>query len=489
MNHITTDRSNSRHFWSKSTQASVFNDLNIDLSLHQRMTHSTYTILIPKIIGILLIFAIVGCNRMVQPIEVTPIPGEERSQVITETVTSGNGAAIGVRSSELVIWLPEFLAPNLETAAGDVLATAYTQFEQMHPELRLEVHIKTEVGEANIYDYVRSARKVAPAIVPDIIVVDSRQLWRLVDSISIQPLDRSAIPELVDMYPFALNTATYKDEIYGIPYAADLLHMAYRKSIQQNVTATGQEQTAQEQQFSRKNLPTDWLTLLESENTYFFPANGENGFSNEMLLAQYVSAGGQLTINGTVSNQEALISLFNFLTLGRERNIIPSFNAEDSDLNTIWAAFSNEDIVLVSTSTSRYLDERERLENIEFAQIPTRSGAPIAIGHTWLFVILTEHSDRRLLALELIQTLLEPSIQGLWSQFAHRLPTQQRAITTWRSNQPYDEFIQRLLDVAVALPNGLAFADFASRLQLAQSAVLSGELTPQQATIQIQEGR
>lgn len=158
-------------------------------------------------------------------------------------------------------------------------------------------------------------------------------------------------------------------------------------------------------------------------------------------------------------------------------------------MNTIWTAFPDEDLVFVSISTSQYLDERERLENIEFAQIPTRSGAPIAIGRTWLFVILAEHPERRALAFELIQTLLEPSIQGVWSQIAHRLPTQQGTISSWPSNQPYAEFVQRLLDVAVALPNGLAFADFASRLQQAQIAVLTGELTPQQATIQIQGGR
>lgn len=161
--------------------------------------------------SLLVIFVTIGCNRMTPKIEVTPIPGEEISQVITETVISSDGAAIGTRNSELVIWLPEFLAPNMETP-DDVLATAYRQFEQKHPELRLEVHIKTEAGEENIFDYVRSARKVAPAIVPDIIVVDSHQLWRLVDSISIQPLDRSDIPELDNMYPFALDTATYKDE-------------------------------------------------------------------------------------------------------------------------------------------------------------------------------------------------------------------------------------------------------------------------------------
>lgn len=75
----------------------------------------------------------------------------------------------------------------------------------------------------------------------------------------------------------------------------------YRKPISQNTTAAGQERT--EQELTRKNIPKDWLTLLESENTYFYPANGNKGFSNEMLLAQYVSAGGQLTTNGTYSQQ------------------------------------------------------------------------------------------------------------------------------------------------------------------------------------------
>ncbi len=37
------------------------------------------------------------------------------------------------------------------------------------------------------------------------------------------------------------------------------------------------------------------------------------------------------------------------------------------------------------------------------------------------------------------------------------------------------------MDVAVALPNGRAFADFAHRLQDAQRGVILGELTPDAA--------
>jgi hypothetical protein len=57
------------------------------------------------------------------------------------------------------------------------------------------------------------------------------------------------------------------------------------------------------------------------------------------------------------------------------------------------------------------------------------------------------------------------------------LPSQPTSLALWTPANDYRDFVQGLLAVAVAPPNGPAFADFARRLQAAQAGILRGELT------------
>ena len=62
-----------------------------------------------------------------------------------------------------------------------------------------------------------------------------------------------------------------------------------------------------------------------------------------------------------------------------------------------------------------------------------------------------------------------------------QLPTQISAYDSALDASPYHEFLQRQLDVAIAIPSGPHFADFARRLQQAQESVLLNQLTVEDA--------
>ncbi len=435
-----------------------------------------YLTLSLSILSILFSVTLIGCNLKAPVQDEAVEQANELTETITTTVPPDNSTSPSNRSQAIVVWVPEFFDADSENTAGSVLQAAYTQFEQAHPGIRVEVQIKAEFGTSSLFNYVRSARAVAPSILPDIILIDTQQLWRIVDMDLIVPLADTELGEMNDMYPFTMDSVRYNDQIYGVPYVADVIHLATHTSGREangNGEAVGAD------------IPSDWITLLNSGQTYIFPAGGIDGMSNRSLLLQYVGAGGQLSEGGIANNNEALIRVFNFFSAGRKNSTIVAESLEHSTLSSVWSSYSQSEIDYADVSANHFMANRESSQQIGYAQIPTLSGSPTTIGRTWAFAILAEEDERKALSLELIRLLLDPSIQGLWGQFAHRLPTRQSSLKMWDIGQGYIDFLGVHLDVAVAIPNGPAFADFSTRLQTAQLAILNGEITPQEAASQV----
>jgi ABC-type glycerol-3-phosphate transport system substrate-binding protein len=232
--------------------------------------------------------------------------------------------------------------------------------------------------------------------------------------------------------------------------------------------------------------PATWNELLAGNHKFLFPGNGGDGFRNSPLLLQYIGAGGQLLEDGSVSSDEALEAVFEFLVEGRIRGVIPGDVTEIASLGAAWTTFVNRGGGVATSAADTFLENRDSAPQVQYAQMPTRNGLPTTIADTWAFVVLTEEPAQRERVLALLKYLMAPNTQGTWGQYARRLPSNQAALTEWSAtDDDYREFLKRQLEVAVALPNGRAFADFSRRLQIAQSGVLRGEITADEAVKQV----
>ena len=117
-----------------------------------------------------------ACNQnSVQPIqEAIPVPEPTTTTQPISATDNENALTPSLPDTrQLVLWVPEFLDPNPDTNAGRVLDAAMTQFKQANPNVTLDVKLKAEIGEAGLFQYLRSAQKVAPSILPDIIAIDT----------------------------------------------------------------------------------------------------------------------------------------------------------------------------------------------------------------------------------------------------------------------------------------------------------------------------
>ncbi len=411
-------------------------------------------------------FNLAGCQQA----DATPVlpPVAVATAATTVAPPASNGQESGVINNgdrQLVVWVPEFFQPPGSTPVA-VLEDVYEQFRLNHPGVHLDLQIKAEDGDASLFNYLRYAQNMAPTILPDVVLLETAQLWQAADLGLIQGVDWQALPRTPDFFPFARDAARYQEKTLGIPYSADIIHLVYHaQQIEQ--------------------APLTWAELMTSGRPYLFAA-GKREQPNESLLLQYISAGGQLAENGTVNNSTALTALFTFMAQAKQQSMLPDGIVEIRSLDTAWSTFEADYAGFADTSARLVLARRQTLDQLGFAPVPTATGATLTIARTWAFAVVTADAQQQQLALDLIAQLLAPAVHSAWSRSTGQLPTQTTAYVAALDASLYYEFLQRQLDVAIPIPNGRPFADFAKRLQQAQESVLLDQLTVEDAVTFVQ---
>ncbi len=361
----------------------------------------------------------------------------------------------------MVVWLPAFSGIAADDAAGDVLKTAIFQFQQAHPGVRVDVQVKSESGAAGLWPFLRSAQAVAPAALPDLVLLNTQYLWQGAELGLFVALRESELGAVDDFYPAALAGVRHNNAILGIPYVVDVAHAIYS------------------QEGFEGALPT-WDALLAAGARYLFPGAASEGLVNLHTVAQYVGAGGNISEDASGADPKAAQAYFEFLAGGRLEGVIP-FEAEElGSFSAVYASYRQNPNGLAAVLGHDVLAGADAAE-LRYAPLPTRTGRAVSIAETWAFAIVTQDAERRELALALVAALLEPDVQGAWSQFADRLPSRRAALVEWEQSGPYRRFLEQQIESAQAIPNGRTFADFARRLQAGQAAVLRGDLTPDEA--------
>ena len=431
---------------------------------HRRIDAPGFWRLIPAAL-VAALLVLTGCGRDRD----TAAPAATTPDVVAQEVAAAGDLAedappLVIRP--LVVWVPEFMTTDGDTAAAEVLATALQQFEQLYPESEVEFVVKQEDGVNGVLNYLRSAQRVAPAILPDLVVLNSQDLWRAVDLGLVQPLDAANLPVAQPIYPVALAAARYQETLYGLPYALNPLHVV-----------GGAEQT----------LPATWDDVLAGGVPYIFAGDVGDAGLNPSLLLQYVAAGGALTETTAEPDADALRALLEFYAAGRSAAIIGEETAALADTDDVWSALdlaASPAVGLVSAHV--LLRERDALNRLAYAPLPSLDGTAQTLAPAYTFAFLTTDPERLEMGYNLLNVLFDPTVHGNWAQFAQVLPSTETALDTWGGEQPYFVFLRRLLrDDATAIPNGRIFFEFARRLQAAQNSVIAGTMTVDEAIASI----
>lgn len=338
----------------------------------------------------------------------------------------------------LTVWTRPEVAPDTEQPGGAVLLEQLNTFEQQRPNLSLHVEVKATTGQGGALSYLRSGRNVAPAILPDLLLLPATQLVDAVNEGLVYPIGDALPPDaFAALYPAAQALSQVDGATYGYPYTfTNLQHLVYD-------TAT-----------ITRTLPSTWPALLaaESDIRFIFPAVGQDGAIFTLQL--YLDAGGTLRNEaGQLALQpeplaEALRQIEQSAAAGR----ILAESAETGTLNQAWQVFQNTTANIVLSNGTTYRQQQNPAGRYAFGRLPGLSQSlPLRPG-ALLWVVTTPDPVRQALALELLNWLSTPDNLAAWSYAAYNVPARADALTMWPGEDAHSTFLVNNLPDARPFP-------------------------------------
>ena len=353
----------------------------------------------------------------------------------------------------LRLWLPPQFAPDVATPGGQILADQIARFEQAHPGQGVEIRLKQTSGPGGLLESLVTAYNVAPAILPDLVALNRDDLAAAAAAGLVIPLDNLiASDTLADYYPFAQAMGRHKDQIVGLPFAADARVLAYRTDLY-------------------SSPPPTWTAV--TTGTLIIPGGEVPGLT---LLAEYLALGGPLAdpSGKTVLDAELLAEALTVFQALHTSGFLPLSTLAYSDTLATWQVFRERRAALAVVNAQSFLSEPERVSNSALALLPTSDGPPLALADGWCWALAASGTaaPHHPAAVELSQWLVAPSQLSTWTLAARVLPPRAKALEGW------DASIGDVLSQAQLQPPAEVLAVVGLPLQRALDDVLRGAATP-----------
>ncbi len=368
------------------------------------------------------------------------------------------------RPQTLTIWITEFVAPLEGGEVTETFARQIAAFEATHPGLTIQVIYKKPSGKGGMEDFLAAAAAVAPAVVPDLVVLDFRDLPTVARKGLLVPLDDLLSPRLQDdLYPFALQAGTVDGRLMGVPFEVDIEHAIYNTA---KIAVP----------------PITWSEVFSSGATYIFPTLGQDGLVNDAFLIQYLSTGATLVDDGgnPALDPQALTDVLAFYRQGIESGAILTDVLQYATVENCWPKYLQAQVVMSNISSNLYLTGRGLLTVSRATYVPTRDGRAIALGRGHVWALTSRDQDRRRVAVRLLEWLLYPPNMAAWNLAAGHLPTRRAALEEMGRDQ-YFVFVHAQLENTVPYPDSEVHRRIYRAMQQAVDAVLRKGAMPQAA--------
>jgi len=365
----------------------------------------------------------------------------------------------------LVVWMPPFLAPSADTPGGQALLEQITAFDEAHPDIPVEFYIKAVRGPGSAIAYLHSAPPVAPGVLPDLVLLNRESLIEAAEGRLIVPISELLDPAiLADLYPVAVDLGIVDGELIGLPYVLEVQHAVFHEAL-------------------FEEPPTSFEAILSSPVPYLFPAAPQDSVNHTTLL-QYMAAGGRLVDeNGDPTLDEgALRAVLTFYAAAHQAGVIDPALFQIMEPAETWASYRDGLAGLATVTSTLYLAERARVRSTTgLIPIPTPDGQPYALATGWCWAVVTRNPERQAASMALVNTLMNPVNQGVFSQASGWLPSQRAALAVWGDNDRYTAFGNTLLNQAQPMPDEALLSVVGPSIQAAVEDVLLNNMLPIQA--------
>jgi ABC-type glycerol-3-phosphate transport system substrate-binding protein len=404
----------------------------------------------------------------------TPIPSPTPTPLPTSTPVS--------REVNLTLWVPEILDPHAETNSAAALGAQVADFDRASREINVEVLVKKGAGSGGLYDLLSTASDVAPAVVPDLLILHQQELLKAAREGLIQPLD-DYMPSDAGYFPTALEAMATEEGLWAFPYVATAEQMGYRPTV----TATA---------------PITWTAVLSQSYSLVLPGAPADGLASDALLSMYIGAGGRVADDkGLPTLDRAVLErVYGFILDLQDVGLLDAEQVLGlTDTESCWTVLLEGQAQLSPVSVSAYWNPR--LADLSGAGessapevpptpadvilptwVPTESGSPITILHTWGIAVTTDDPVRKEAALELVRWLVSAQRMADLTRTASLAPTRHQVVATWGLPPEEESFIITLLESSVPPPPANAETAVRRALQTGLTTILQGDVVTADAS-------
>ncbi len=387
-----------------------------------------------------------GCTSL-EPIlaSLTP-PSPAPTLALTPTPQLTPTATVPVQEETPVlrVWLPAQFNPSAEGMPAEMLAERLAEFESRHPDIEMEIRIKTAEAEGEILNALSVTSAAASGALPDLILLSRSDLEGAAQQGLLHPIDGlSASLDDPDWYSYAQQLGHIQNTGYGLPFLGDALVLAYYPEIGQLVT---------------------WEDVLTSEGQVVFPAGNPRGLIG---LSLYSSAGGEIlnTQGMPTLDQETLTEVLLLIEDGLSRDVFsPSLANVTNEMQTLQiyrTGSANKAIVW-------YVSYRP-VSDGAVTPLPGMDEMPFAYATGWIWALAGADPEKQQLAVELAEYLVADDFIGEWTNATGYLPTRPSSV------KDADRTLTAILESAQPLPANDVLAVLGPLMQEALTRVLNGE--------------
>jgi ABC-type glycerol-3-phosphate transport system substrate-binding protein len=377
---------------------------------------------------------------------------------------AATAVAVPQQQAPMRIWLVQELSPATNVPGGTVLAGQLAAYELNHPDVKIEVEVKTVEGRGGIISYLRSGKSVAPGVLPDLIGLPVEQLTVAASEGLIMPLtsvvDQS---DQQDLFPAALSLGQVNGQLYGYPIALkNLTHMVYSSDV------------------FTQTVPATWNRLISADQAHFaFPGAGRAGA--ELLLQLYLADGGTLVDESSrpALQLDVLTKALRRFGDGRASGVIPLETSSFTNYGESWSALGSV-ANSVETVAAQFLVQQAQSTGEEFAELPGPNAPLTPLVDGWAWAVSASDPVRQATAADILNWLAAGPNMGDWTMAATSLPARRSAFEQWSGDQPYLTFLQKELERAVPYPM-MARGAVLDQLGIALYDVLSLSSSPETA--------
>lgn len=424
------------------------------------------------IIGIgllaLFVFGISSCNL---PDLVNLLPSNSPTDLPDPAVASPTPIPTAtpnvpvLQSKTLIVWVPPQFDPNSGTTAGNLFLSRLDEFNTRRPQTEIQIRVKPLEGDYGLLESLRITGSAAPIIKPDLIALPRSLMEQAFREGLIMPLD-DIYGDFSDgdWFDYAIDLARVGDSTTGIPFAGDLLTLAYKND-------------------NEENPPPDWESILDSQKALAFPASDSRGL---VTLALYQSLGGELVdeTGSYLLSGDLMLEVLSYYQLAQAAGVMPYWLTQFETDQQAWQSYQDRQSTLALSWSSIILGSDSA--NTSLAAIPTKEGKAFSYADGWVWCVIPSDLENESAAVELADFLTAESYLSVWGIEAGYLPVQLSALESW-SEMSYYSTLQQLLPSAVLIPGNDLIAEFGPEIRNTVISVLKDQVEPETALAALME--